>query len=308
MVVVFGSINLDLVCRVAHFPSPGETVSGSSFSMFPGGKGANQALAAARAGAGSTPVRMFGAIGNDVFASAATTTLIAGGVDIAGVATVDLPTGCATVLVDDQGENCIVVVAGANAKADPSAIPDAMLTSTTVAVLQQEVDLAANASLIARAHHAGACVMLNAAPAHAVPLDLLRKIDILVVNEAEASTLARGLGFRTPPLEFALSATAEVPGLAVALTLGAVGALWVAAGTAVRVAAPVVRVVDTTGAGDAFVGALAAALDTGARPVDAMRRAVAAGSLACTLHGAQPALPDRATIDALLPSVTAFEN
>ncbi len=275
--------------------------------MFPGGKGANQALAAARAGAGGR-VRMFGAIGNDVFASAATATLIAGGIDVAGVASVDLPTGCATVLVDDQGENCIVVVAGANAKADPSAIPDAILTATTVIVLQQEVDLAANASLIARAHHLGARVVLNAAPAHAVPLDLLRKIDILVINEAEASTLARGLGWGTAPREFALSATTAVPELAVALTLGAAGALWVAAGTAVRVAAPIVRVVDTTGAGDAFAGALAAALDTGARPVDAMRRAVAAGSLACTLHGAQPALPDRAAIDALLPSVTAFEN
>jgi ribokinase len=307
MVLVFGSINLDLVCRVARFPSPGETVAGSSFSMFPGGKGANQALAAARAGAG-TSVRMFGAVGNDVFASAATATLIADGVDVAGVATVDLPTGCATVLVDDEGENCIVVVAGANAKADPSAIADAVLTSTTLVVLQQEVDLAANASLIARAHRAGARVVLNAAPAHPLALDLLRQIDILIVNEAEASTLGRGLGWGTAPREFALSATTAAPGLAVALTLGAAGALWIAAGTAVRVAAPMVRVLDTTGAGDAFVGALVAALDTGARPVIAMRRAVAAGSLACTVHGAQAALPDRAAIDALLPSVTAFEN
>src|SRR5271154_2081557 len=117
MVVVFGSSNLDLVCRDAGFPAPGETISGSSFSMLPGGKGANQALAAARAGA---RVRMFGAVGKDAFAAAATATLIADGVDTSGVASIDEPTGCATILVDDQGENCIVVAAGANAKAAPS--------------------------------------------------------------------------------------------------------------------------------------------------------------------------------------------
>src|SRR5450631_2882314 len=147
MVIVFGSINLDLVCRVAHFPAPGETISGSSFSMFPGGKGANQALAAARAGAS---VRLYGAVGHDVFAAAATALLVPGGVDIAGVASVDTPTGCATIFVDDHGENCIVVVAAANAKADSQAVPDAALTPQSVLVLQQEVDAGANTALIAR--------------------------------------------------------------------------------------------------------------------------------------------------------------
>ncbi len=303
MVTVFGSINLDLVCRVAHFPAPGETIAGSSFTTFPGGKGANQALAAARAGA---TVRMFGAVGNDAFATAATALLIRGGVDVDGVAPVDAPTGCATILVDDHGENCIVVVAGANAKADPRAVPDSALTAQTVLLLQQEVDPASNTSLIARARRAGARTILNAAPAHPVSLDVLRMIDVLIVNESEAATLAAALGWSASPREFALRATSEAPHLAVVVTLGAAGALWNGTDVSLHVAAPSVRVVDTTGAGDAFVGALAAALDRGATPVRALRRGVAAGSLACTANGAQPALPDAAAIDALLPAVTVI--
>jgi ribokinase len=302
MVVVFGSINLDLVCRVATFPAPGETISGSSFATFPGGKGANQALAACRAGAG---VRLFGAVGNDMFAPATMAMLVAGGVDIGGVAKIDTPTGCATILVDDHGENCIVVVAGANAMADSQMVPDAALKPQTVLVLEQEVDLAANAALIARARDASARIVLNAAPAHPVSLDLLHMIDILVVNESEATTLASALGWTATPRDFALSAMAAAPNLTVVLTLGAAGALWMDAATTLRAKAPNVRVVDTTGAGDAFVGALAVAMVDGAGPVGTLRRAVAAGSLACTVHGAQPAMPDRAAIDALLPSVTA---
>jgi ribokinase len=304
MVIVFGSINLDLVCRVAHFPAPGETISGSSFSTFPGGKGANQALAAARAGAS---VRMFGAVGHDAFASAATALLVAGGVDIMGVAKVDAATGCATILVDDLGENCIVVVAGANANADPQMVPDAALTPQAVLVLQQEVDADANTSLIARARRAGTRIIFNAAPAHPVSLELLQSIDMLVVNESEAIKLATVLGWPATPHAFASSATAAAPGLSVILTLGAAGALWVSADRTLRAVAPGVNVVDTTGAGDAFVGTLAAAIDAGAPPAVALRRAVVAGSLACTAHGAQPALPGRMAVDALLPTVTAEE-
>ena len=302
MVIVFGSINLDLVCRVARFPAPGETISGASFATFPGGKGANQALAAARAGA---TVRLFGAVGSDAFADAAMSMLMPGGVNVDGVARLDAPTGCATILVDDNGENCIVVVAGANAKADPHAVPDAVLTNETVLVLQQEVDVAANAALIARARRAGARIVLNAAPAHAVSLDLLRQLDMLIVNEAEASALATALGWAGTPRDFATRARAASPDLAVVVTLGAAGALWFGPDATLRAAAPKIRVVDTTGAGDAFVGALVAALDAGAAPIIALRHGVAAGSLACTAHGAQPALPTRSAIDALLPSVTA---
>jgi ribokinase len=305
VVTVFGSINVDLVSRVARFPAPGETIAGSSFAMFPGGKGANQALAAARAGAS---VRLFGAVGRDTFATAAKELLATSAVALDGIAEVDARTGCATILVDDRGENCIVVVAGANALADPRMVPAAALSAQTVLVLQQEVGAAANASLIARAHRAGARVVLNAAPAHPVSLELLRSVDVLVVNESEALTLAQALGWAATPREFALRATRVAPKLAVVLTLGAAGALWVGAVAAWRVTAPRIHVVDTTGAGDAFVGALAAALDDGAAPDMALRRGVAAGSLACTGHGAQSALPDRTAIDALLPTVTVVEE
>jgi ribokinase len=305
MVVVFGSINLDLVSRVARFPAPGETIFGSSFATFPGGKGANQALAAARAGAA---VRLFGAVGKDTFAPAATAMLDAGDVDIEGIAKVDTPTGCAIILVDDRGENCIIVVAGANAMADSRMVPDAALTAQTVLVLQQEVDPAANTALIARARRAGARIVLNAAPAHPVSVDMLRTIDVLVVNEIEATTLASALGWTATPRDFVSRATAAAPNLSVALTQGAAGAFWVSAATALRARAPDVRVVDTTGAGDAFVGALAAAIVDGAEPDDVLRRAVAAGSLACTVHGGQPAMPEREAIDALLPLVTAGDE
>jgi ribokinase len=305
VVTVFGSINQDLVCRVAHLPAPGETVAGSSFAMFPGGKGANQALAAARAGA---KTRLFGAVGNDAFAGPATSLLARSGVDIDGVARVDAPTGVAIIQVDDHGENCIVVVAGANAQADPDAVPDAALASPTVLVLQQEVAAAANASLIARARHLGARIVLNAAPAHPVPFELLRMIDILVVNELEAAALGVALGWAATPLEFGLSARCEAPDMTVVITLGAAGALWVDPHVALRVAAPSVRVVDATGAGDAFVGVLAAALADGAAPDIAMRRSVAAGSLACTGSGAQSSLPDAAAIAALLPAVAVAKQ
>jgi len=305
MVVVFGSINLDLVTRVQRFPAPGETLSGLDFAVHAGGKGANQALAAKRAGA---DVRMFGAVGRDAFAPAATALLEAGGVDLRGLAAVDAATGCATIIVDAQGENCIVVVAGANANVDAQAVPDAALKRDCLLVLQQEVPAAANAILMARAQYGGARILLNAAPARPLPLDLLRQLDLLVVNESEATALAGAHDMPAAPNEFAAALAKRVPGLSVIVTLGAAGALWCNGAAALHVAAPEVDVVDATGAGDAFVGTLAAALDAGAEREDALRRAVAAGSLACTVRGAQPALPHRAAIDALLPLVALVRN
>lgn len=292
MVIVFGSINLDLVCRVASFPSPGETISGSSFATFPGGKGANQALAAARAGA---PVRLFGAVGTDAFTDAAMSLLMPGGVNVDGVARVDEPTGCATILVDDKGENCIVVVAGANAKADPLAVPDAALTSGTVLVLQQEVDAAANVALIARARRAGARIVLNAAPAHPVSFDLLRSLDILIVNEAEAHALASALGWTGTPHDFATRARAASPGLVIVVTLGAGGALWFGPDAALRAAAPKIDVVDTTGAGDVFHGALAFALGARAALAEAFEFATVAAALKCRQAGGRAGIPDLAS-------------
>jgi len=298
MIVVFGSINLDLVTRVARFPAPGETVGGASFATYPGGKGGNQALAAARAGAS---VRMYGAVGHDAFAKAALALLAAGGVDLDGVARVDAPTGCATILVDVHGENCIAVAPGANALADPSTVPDSALRSDVRVVLQQEVPAEANAALIARARRRGARIILNAAPARRLSLDVLREIDVLVVNETEAAALAKAHGWAAEPEAFARAAIGALPSVsAIVLTLGKEGALAAFGSELLRVPALEVNIVDTTGAGDAFVGALAAALDAAAPVPEALCFAVAAGSLACKVEGAQTALPDRAAIEAAI--------
>jgi ribokinase len=302
MVVVFGSINLDLVTRVARLPSPGETLTGRGFASYPGGKGANQALAAARAGAA---VRMYGAVGSDAAADSALALLRAGRVDLTGVQVVDAPTGCATILVDDAGENAIVVVPGANDQVDPAAVHDAVLTSDTVLLLQHEVPPSANGALIARAASAGTRIVLNAAPALSLERRLLETVNMLIVNESEAAALATMLGFPTEAVAFAASAATAIEGLEVVVTRGAAGAVSICDDDEIHVAPPPVAVVDTTGAGDAFAGAYAAARDGGNDRATAMRIAVAAGSLACTMHGAQSSLPARAAIDALLPSVTS---
>lgn len=301
MIVVFGSINLDLVTRVDRFPRAGETIEARSFTTCPGGKGANQALAAARAGAA---VRLFGAVGDDEFADLALATLAEDDVDLWGVARVDAATGTATIMVDASGENCIAVVPGANAYADASAVPDAALTGGNWLVQQHEVPAAANASLLDRARRLGARTLLNAAPVRALPRELLRTLDVLVVNEAEAAALAAHLGWAVEPELFSRAAVSWHEGLVVIVTLGAQGALATTNVGAWRVSAPRIEIVDTTGAGDAFVGALAAAFDGGAPLVEAMRIAVTAGSLACTGAGAQAVLPTQTAIARLLPSVT----
>ena len=301
MVVVFGSINVDLVARVDRFPLPGETVSAQSFAVYAGGKGANQALAAARAGA---RVRLYGAVGRDGFADTALALLAAGGVDLDGVARRAEPTGCATILVDNLAENSIVVAAGANALADPESVPDASLGRTTTLVLQHEVPERANRALAERARRSGARIVLNAAPARPVAPDVLAGLDVLVVNETEAATLAPALGWPSEPGRFARAGAMAFPSLAVAVTLGSRGALACTTSGGVTARPPAVTVIDTTGAGDAFVGVLAAMLDSGAELREALARAVAAGALACTLSGAQPSLPDRAAIESILPLVT----
>ena len=301
MVVVFGSINVDLVTRVERFPQPGETVAGESFSIYAGGKGGNQALAAACSGA---EVRLHGAVGDDAFAEVALARLASAGVRLDGVVRRPEPTGCATILVDSRAENCIVIAAGANAHADPQSVPDAALGPTTTLVLQHEVPERANAALIERARERGACIVLNAAPARAITLELLAQLDVLIVNETEAETLADSLRWPSATDAFARAATVACPRLTVAVTLGSRGAVARNGEGKLCAVPPRVDVVDTTGAGDAFVGALAAALDRGATLRDALARAVAAGTLACTAHGAQASLPDGAAIDALLARVT----
>lgn len=299
MLVVFGSINLDLVARVARLPRPGETIAGESFAAHPGGKGANQALAARRAGA---VVALIGAVGNDAFAAPALRNLETSGVDLQRVATVDAATGVALIQVDASGENSITVVAGANAHANAAMVPDSLLTPGATLLMQLEVPFSTVRALAVRARQRGVRVIVNAAPVHPLALSLLPSIDVLVVNEIEINAMHAHVDAAATPETFAIDVYRRFD-CAVVVTLGAEGAFAVAGGTLIRASAPVLRAIDTTGAGDAFTGVLAAALHSGTPWNHALARGVAAGSLACAATGAQSALPAAEAIDALASTV-----
>ena len=293
MIVVLGSLNVDLVARVARLPAAGETLLARGFDTVPGGKGANQALAARRAGA---TVRLFGHVGDDALAPVALSLLAGAGVDLTGVATARAPTGVALIELDAQGENTIVVAPGANAATRASQVPDGVLASGTTVVMQLEIPLPEVAALARRAAARGARVMLNAAPATVLPAELLADAGLLVVNESEAAALARergAAGIAQLCADFARA------GRTLVVTRGAEGALYTAQGETFVRRAPRVEPVDTVGAGDAFTGALAAALDRGADLDRAVSEGLAAGALACTRPGAQAALPSREEIRAL---------
>jgi ribokinase len=284
MILVFGSINIDLLVPVPNLPRPGETVLGGDYRLLPGGKGANQALAARRAGAAVT---MAGAVGNDGFAEAALELLKRDGVDLGLVRRVARPTGCAAIMVGATGENLIAVASGANGGAAASAVPDAMLGPETVLLCQMEVPVAETATLIRRAAARGARSVLNVAPAMPIEPGLLGDLEFLVANEAEAATL----GGDPAPVARRLR-----QGMIV--THGAAGSTaFLAAGGRLDIPALAVEAVDTTGAGDTFVGVLAAGLDQGLALDAVLRRASAAAGLACLAHGAQTAMPDRTAID-----------
>lgn len=288
MILTFGSINVDLIVPVPYLPQPGETILGGNYVLLPGGKGANQALAARRAG---SEVVLAGAVGKDSFAEIALDLLRRGGVDLHLVRVVEQqPTGCAAIMVSDAGENAIAVAPGANASVLADQVPDELLDANTVLVAQMEVPLAETEALIRRVRLCGGRCLLNMAPALQFDLGLLSEIDLLVANEREAATLG-----------------ADLPGLgrrlrqALVVTRGARGAsVFLGDATSLEVPARAIEPVDTTGAGDAFTGVLAASIDEGLPLAAALRRASAAGALACLARGAQSALPERATIDRAL--------
>jgi ribokinase len=287
MIFVFGSINLDLVATVERLPSAGETLTAHSFAMSPGGKGANQALAARRAG---SSVAMVGAVGCDAFADPALALLREDGVDISGVRAIDTPTGVALIHVDAQGENAITVVAGANECASADWVPDTAFDASTIIVMQLEVSPSEVRALARRAHAACSRVILNAAPAQPLSAELFGQIDVLIVNETEAETICRALDLAASPVQFVVQYRTRF-GRDAIVSLGPRGLVASSPTGAISVAAPSVNVVDTVGAGDALVGALAAALDRKMPWMRALKEAVAAGSLACTQAGAQPSLP-----------------
>jgi ribokinase len=270
-VVVVGSLNVDLVTSVETHPRPGETVLGSGLDRYAGGKGANQAMAAVRTG--GVEVAMVGRVGADEGGAAYRDRLARAGVDVTGLAVDESePTGHALIVVDEAGENTIVVIAGANGRVGPGDLePVRACGPEDVVLLQLEIPLPVVAAAARLAHEQGARVVVNAAPFASLPVDVCGFADPLVVNEHEAALLADSGGVPRSLL----------------VTFGAHGASWDGVEHAPHTV-PTHRVRDTTGAGDAFCGALAAALAAGAERAAAMDAALAAGAEAVQHHGAQP--------------------
>lgn len=291
-VVVLGSLNMDLVARTGRMPRPGETVFGEDFVTVPGGKGANQAAAAARLGAS---VEMIGRVGADAFGPTLIANMRQQGVGVEHVGIDErASTGVALIIVDGEGENSIVVVPGANGRVSEGDLHAAhdLLASASFLVAQLEVPLPVVRAAIQIARGLDLRVILNAAPAQHVDADFVRGVFCLVVNEFEAETLA-GVAVNED-LESAAEAGRALLDLGVCvavITLGARGALLVTRERSAHVPARRVPVVDTTAAGDAFVGGLTVALLEGLDLVDAVRYATCAGTLASTRLGAQPSLP-----------------
>ncbi|UFU03337.1 ribokinase [Ruania suaedae] len=287
-VVVVGSANMDVVARVPRIPGPGETLLASSFTRGGGGKGANQAVAAARAGGAATA--FVGALGQDADGEALRHSLTGAGVDTGAVRTSGEPTGTALISVADDGENAIVVVGGANADlTDLDSRQREAIEGADVLLAQLEIDpqvvLAA-----ARARRPGAVFVLNAAPSQELADDLWAEVDVLVVNEHEAADQAAWLGAPDRGLEGAVELLAARVGSLV-VTLGGKGALVIADGARTEVPAVPVTPVDTTGAGDTFVGVLGARLALGDDLVEAARWGSVAAALAVQRPGAQSGVP-----------------
>lgn len=295
MITVLGSINLDLIGTVTRLPKPGETVPGGAFKTAAGGKGANSALAARRAG---SQVRMFGAVGSDAFADEALAELKAGGVDLSTVAGVPGPTGIAMILVDEHGENVIAVLPGANGTLKPADADAALegLGAGDVLMLQQEIPQGATGRALELANAQGAIAILNTAPFLDTTPQVARKAAIVIANETEFALMSGGSG----ALETQMQAWAGETGKTIVVTLGGDGARAATPDTFLSVPALDIKPVDTVGAGDTFCGYLAAGLDAGLGLEEAMRRAAVAASLACLKPGAQPSIPTAAEVEAAL--------
>ena len=288
MITVIGSINLDLIAAVDRLPARGETVPGNGFRSAPGGKGANQALAARRAG---SAVRMVGAVGRDAFADEALALLKKAGVDLSQVARSGEATGTALILVGGDGENMIAVVPGANGDVTQAVLDDLALAENDVVLLQHEIPLPTVAAAIMKARAAGALSVLNTAPFREEAVGFVSEAEVLVANETEFDLYANALSLAGASRPERMEDYARKFGRTIVVTLGGEGVL--AAGPKGSFTAPALDItpVDTVGAGDTFCGYLGDGLAR-RMPFDAaLRRAAAAGSLACLKRGAQPSIP-----------------
>lgn len=301
MIVVFGSLNVDMVMKVEKLPQPGNTVICPHYQMVAGGKGANQAIAASKAGA---IVKLFGKVGEDSFGSFLLDSLKKSMIDLTGVAIAPKSTtGCAMVCIDTRGENMVTVAAGANLDAREAEIPSFLLTKETTLLLQMETNPEENWKLIRRAKKGGARIVLNLAPAQNIPKDILQSLDILVLNQNEANLLALHFGFDVISPTVAARRISANFGITCVVTLGKQGALSCSPEGTWEVKAMEIDAVDTTAAGDAFVGALIASLDKGLSLTTSLRWASTASGLACLKAGAQISLPSETEIETNLKRV-----
>ena len=297
MITVLGSIGFDLTTISDRLPSPGETLVGTGFVSGPGGKGANQALAAKRAGA---VTRMVGAVGKDAFASQALELLKGGSVDLSRVEEHDAPTGIALIFVGGTGENMIVISQGANATVTSQQASAAPLAQGDHLLLQLEIPIDAVASGIMQAQGVGAVSILNTAPFNQAAASLMMDADITVANETEFDLACAALGLEGADRKSRMTTFVKRSGKTIIVTLGGEGAIAATPQGFISVPALKIKPVDTVGAGDTFCGYFGAALDAGLDLETAMRSASAAGSLACLKPGAQPAIPSKAEVDAAL--------
>ena len=297
-VVVIGSLNMDLVTRAPRLPRGGETLIGESFATVSGGKGANQAVAAARLGA---QVSMVGCVGNDAYGETLRGALLAEQIDCQAVSTVEDSSGVALIVVDDNSQNAIVIVAGANGSLTPEVIDrfDAVLQAADVIICQLEVPDATVGHALKRGRELGKTVILNPAPAsRPLPADWYAAIDYLIPNESEATALS---GLPVDSLSTAKTAATRLIAMGagkVIITLGAQGSVLADGTRFEHFPAEKVKAVDTTAAGDTFVGGFAAALATGKSEVDAIRFGQIAAALSVTRAGAQPSIPTLTDVQA----------
>lgn len=299
-ILTIGSLNMDLVVRVDRHPAPGETVLGGAYQTFAGGKGGNQAVAAAKAGG---DVQFVGCVGSDEFGQQLRAGLQSVGVDVSAVAQVDGPSGIALIVVDRQGQNRIVVSPGANFQMLPDRLDESAIVAANLLLLQLEIPLETVETVISLAFKAQTPILLNPAPAQLLPPALLQQVAYLVVNESEAALLTQqsldAIRDRYSA-EAAARQLTELGAARVVVTLGSQGVVWFDGRTAGWMPALAVEVVDTTGAGDAFCGALAVRLGEGAKLPEAIAFANAAGAVAVSTMGAQASLGDRSAIEAML--------
>ncbi len=296
MITVLGSINMDLIATTHRLPGPGETVAGSGFSTAAGGKGANQALAAARAG---SAVRMVGAVGQDGFATPALSLLDQAGVDLSAVARVDEPTGTALILVGATGENMIAVVPGANGTVSSVQAEEAIASMGIgdILMMQLEIPAAAVETALRAARARGIKTIVNTAPLTADAVRLAEMADIVVANETEFELLIDQPISNAAERSEALAKLYSRTGQTLVVTLGRDGAVAICDGDFHSTQGLAIAPIDTVGAGDTFCGYLAASLDQGLDLKTALRRAAVAGSLACLVRGAQPSIPDAQAVD-----------